>query len=177
MGYLNKCLPGFKLLVEYDVNNIGQVEDDLDDKIDLSYGGMVFVSELGVMIVIDLKYPKYRSGSFLEKKRSITQMRYYKRYECLSEQIISQRRVKKLKKMVKEKFEKKCMVVIGAEFIYESSYLEFHDEFDNIIAQKVKELTKVDFDFDRFNADDITNNRSITKKVNKSEGIIFNGLI
>ncbi|CAB4381462.1 unnamed protein product [Rhizophagus irregularis] len=148
---LNKCLPGFKFLVEYDVNNIGQIDDEqldddkyelFDEKVDLSYGGMVFVSEVGVMIVIDLKYPRYKTGSFLEEKRSVTQMEYYRRYKCLNEQVISQKRIEKLKKIVEEKFEEKCIMVIGAKFIDESQ-LEFYDEFDKLIAGKIKELANI----------------------------------
>lgn len=146
---LNKCLPGFKFLVEYDVGQIDdeQLDDDkyelFDEKVDLSYGGMVFVSEVGIMIVIDLKYPKYKIGSFLEEKRSVMQMEYYRRYKCLNEQVISQKRIEKLKRIVEEKFEEKCIMVIGAKYIDESSQLEFYDEFDKLIAEKIKELTNI----------------------------------
>jgi hypothetical protein len=167
LNILNKCLPGFKFLVEYDVNNIGQTDDEridddkyelFDEKVDLSYGGMVFVSEVGVMIVIDLKYPKYKSGSFLEEKRSEMQKEYYRRYKCISEQVISHKRIEKLKKIVEEKFEEKCIIVIGAKFIDESSHLEFYDEFDKLIAEKIKQLTN------------ITNVESIFKPVINTEG-------
>ncbi|RIA90706.1 hypothetical protein C1645_875917 [Glomus cerebriforme] len=174
---LNKCLSGFKLLVEYDVNNIGQVEVDsgykdelFDDRVDLSYGGMVFMSEVGVMIVIDLKYPKYSRGSFLEEKRSLTQMEYYRRYKCLNEQVISQKRVEKLKKIVEERFEEKCIMVIGAKFIEDSSHLEFYDEFDKLIAEKIKEITKVKFDFDRFIDENITDVGPTVRQTIKMEG-------
>jgi hypothetical protein len=37
LNILNKCLPGFKFLVKYDVNNIGQTDDERidDDKYEL----------------------------------------------------------------------------------------------------------------------------------------------
>lgn len=149
---LNECLPGFRFLVEYDVNNVEQIDDEqldddkyelFDEKVDLSYGGMVFASEVGVMIVIDLKYPKYKSGSFLEEKRGVMQMEYCKRYKCLNEQVISQKRIEKLKRIVEEKFEEKCIMVIGAKFINETSHLEFYDEFDKLIAEKIRQLTNI----------------------------------
>ncbi|RGB43265.1 hypothetical protein C1646_25605 [Rhizophagus diaphanus] len=121
---------------------------------------MVFVSEVGVMIVIDLKYPRYKTGSFLEEKRSVTQIEYYRRYKCLNEQVLSQKRIEKLKKIVEDKFEEKCIMVIGAKFIDESQ-LEFYDEFDKFIAEKIKELAN------------ITDIESIIKPVINTEGKIL----
>ncbi|CAI2171912.1 2039_t:CDS:2 [Funneliformis geosporum] len=148
LSNLDKYLPGFKLLVEYDVNNL--IASKLSgDKFDLYYGGMVFVSEVGVIIMLDLKYPEYKLGSFLEEKRVVTQKESYTRYECWNDQVLSRKRIEKLKKMVEKKFEEESFMVIGAKFIYESSRLEFYDGFDKLIAGKVNELTKAN-NFDQF---------------------------
>ncbi|CAG8493558.1 9787_t:CDS:2, partial [Funneliformis caledonium] len=150
LNNLDQYLPGFKWLVEYDANNL---EAELSsDRVDLYYGGMVFVSEVGVIIMLDLKYPEYKPESFIKEKRVVTQKESsYTRYEYWNEQVLSRMRVEKLKKMVEKKFEEECFMVIGAKFIYESSRLEFYDGFDKLIAGKVKELTKVD------NLDQLTN--------------------